>query len=431
MKKKKVVAGFPLFLHPSGQWAKMVRNPSTGKRTCFYFGKDAAEAAKRWADEKDDLFAGKPRRKGVAGASPSVSELANVYHDAITKKVAQGEFSQRHVDGCRVTMQRFIDIVGKDCRLETIDPLEWDRIKEELYKPKANRKPANGGTIPRNVARRSPATVDGDIRRINAFVAWCKKKKLIGPVDSEDFKPSSLEDQRKRRTKAGLRHLERETILAILEKAKANYRPFILLGINSGIGGLDIAEMKLSDIAAIHQDDPWVDLPRGKTGGMRRFALWPETKQAILDYLEIRPTPAKGIDPNILFLNRDGRPWVHSLPGSHTDGIGTRFTELRKKAKQAKGTFYDLRRTFAKIGSQVADIQAVRFLMGHCHARNDMLAVYDPIIEDARLKRVTDHVRGWLLGKTSQKTSRKRARQPSQTTANSRGKTEIAVKPRK
>jgi integrase len=152
----------------------------------------------------------------------------------------------------------------------------------------------------------------------------------------------------------------------------------------------------------------WIDLFRGKTGGERRFALWPETKQAIVDYLAIRPKPAIGVDAELLFLNQQGRPWVNSKSNAHFDGIGTRFSELRKAAGIPRGTFYDLRRTFATIASETNDTEGLRHLMGFVAPKNDMLAEYIQAVFDYRLKRITDHVREWLFGKPSRKPSQKR-----------------------
>ena len=60
--------------------------------------------------------------------------------------------------------------------------------------------------------------------------------------------------------------------------------------------------------------------------------------------------------------------------------------------------FYGLRHTFETIGGESRDQVAVDHIMGH--ARDDMASVYRERISDERLKAVTDHVRGWLFGKT-------------------------------
>ena len=80
------------------------------------------------------------------------------------------------------------------------------------------------------------------------------------------------------------------------------------------------------------------------------------------------------------------------------DSIGTTFTKLRKDCGIDRGSFYDLRRTFATVASECLDTEAVRRVMGHVTAKSNMLGrTYVQHISDERLKAVTDHVRTWLL----------------------------------
>ena len=59
--------------------------------------------------------------------------------------------------------------------------------------------------------------------------------------------------------------------------------------------------------------------------------------------------------------------------------------------------FYALRHTFQTIGEKSRDKDAVRAIMGHADAANDMSAVYnEEPVEDDRLEAVTAYVRDWL-----------------------------------
>ena len=61
-------------------------------------------------------------------------------------------------------------------------------------------------------------------------------------------------------------------------------------------------------------------------------------------------------------------------------------------------SFYALRHTFQTIGEKSRDKDAVRAIMGHTEAANDMSAVYnEEPVEDNRLRVVTDYVRAWLF----------------------------------
>jgi integrase len=59
--------------------------------------------------------------------------------------------------------------------------------------------------------------------------------------------------------------------------------------------------------------------------------------------------------------------------------------------------FYCLRHTHQTVGDESGDFVAVRTIMGHAFS-GDISAVYRERVSDERLRKVTDHVRGWLFG---------------------------------
>jgi integrase len=176
-----------------------------------------------------------------------------------------------------------------------------------------------------------------------------------------------------------------------------------LLGINAALGNQDIADIKLSDIGKLKSSgENWIDLPRGKTGAPRRFVLWPETTQAIKNYLVYRPRPAGSDNRERLFLTRNGLSWVRQDGELRTDSIGTEFAKAKTAAKVKRASFYDLRRTFRTIAAQSRDKEACDFVMGHCEDPNDMGAVYTQWIDDDRVRAVVNHVRQWLFGEVAE-----------------------------
>jgi integrase len=86
------------------------------------------------------------------------------------------------------------------------------------------------------------------------------------------------------------------------------------------------------------------------------------------------------------------------LPWSVSNrSLSHEFEKLAKRAKVPGGRgFYALRHVFQTIGDESGDFIAVRKVMGH--ASNDIADVYRERVSDARLRKVTDHVRAWLLG---------------------------------
>ncbi|HVK09173.1 MAG TPA: hypothetical protein VM597_10390, partial [Gemmataceae bacterium] len=113
---------------------------------------------------------------------------------------------------------------------------------------------------------------------------------------------------------------------------------------------------------------------------------------ALTDWLAVRPEPKREADAGLVFLTVKRLPWsVANRSLSHE------FEKLAKRVGVPGGRgFYALRHVFQTIGDESGDFLAVRKIMGH--ASNDIADVYRERVSDVRLRRVTDHVRGWLLG---------------------------------
>ncbi len=163
----------PLFLHKNGQWTKKIK----GKQ--HYFGTELDAALVRWVDEKDYLLAGRPVPKN--DGKPTLAELANLYHAAGVVRVSSHEITQRSLDDCRKSIDRLIEIVGSKCKPESLEPLDYARIKQELFSPVERTTAIRGGVKGHAVERRSPVTVGNDVRRIRTFLNWCSDTNLIPP----------------------------------------------------------------------------------------------------------------------------------------------------------------------------------------------------------------------------------------------------------
>lgn len=107
-----------------------------------------------------------------------------------------------------------------------------------------------------------------------------------------------------------------------------------------------------------------------------------------------------------MFLTRHGRPWARDAvikddgkikPAQNA--VSTMFKGLLVNADMFRSglNFYALRHTFETIAGATTDQVAVDHIMGH--ARDDMASLYRERIDDERLLKVTEHVRGWLFGK--------------------------------
>jgi integrase len=126
-----------------------------------------------------------------------------------------------------------------------------------------------------------------------------------------------------------------------------------------------------------------------------------------------------------VFVTRFGRPWVKvepPKPGSTSprtavvkDAVGLEFGKLMRATKThvVGRSFYALRHTFRTVADEVGDRPAVDLIMGHENGA-DIATHYVERIGDARLKRVSDKVRGWA---SIRLTDRERVKEPNDRTA--------------
>lgn len=381
----------PLFLHRNGQWAKKVRG------RFHYFGTDKDEALAKWADEKDHLLAGKkPRRRS---GEATLEELVNVYLDHRQRMVDAAEIVDRSLQDDVATLRRVVQIMGKTCYPAFWEPVDFEELKSELAKPIKRTTPLKGGVvIGKQVSRRSPNTVAGDIRRIKAFLNYSYNKKSIPPpMYGMEFQGPSNKAKARLQAKAGRRDISATDLRAIIGQCTLGFKPLVLLGINGGIGNKDIANMALHQLPNLEATTVWLELPRLKTGIPRRTLLWPQTVEALKAYMEKRPTARKG-HSDLVFLTKYGLPWLRESGSDRKDAISASFLTYARNAGVEGHSFYDLRRTFLTIAEETLDFPAVQALMGHKPPKSDMSGVYRQHISDARLKNVTDHVRAWLFG---------------------------------
>jgi integrase len=206
------------------------------------------------------------------------------------------------------------------------------------------------------------------------------------------FKRPTLKVLRLHRAGQGPKLFTAEEVRRLLAAAGVQLRAMMLLGVNCGFGNANVG---LLPLAALDLDGGWADYPRPKTGIPRRCPLWPETVEAIREALAHRPAPKKEEHAGLVFLTSRGACWhtgTTDNPLSHEVGKLLRALGINGR----KGlNFYALRHTFRTVADAAKDQPAADYVMGHEVAH--MSSVYRETISDARLRAVTDHVRGWLF----------------------------------
>ncbi len=365
---------FPLVLHPRGYWCKKIR----GK--LHYFGREADgwEAAERLYNlQREDLYAGREPRHFDDEHTLTVRNLCNRYLTWAEKRVENGKIEKRSFVDAQRTATMFCDVVGRSRSIDSLRAADFDDFLTTLE------------------SRYVVTTIAGHIARLKAIFNWAYKIELIDkPMRyGVNFKLPSQSDVRKYAASKPDAFVPATELHALLAMASIQLRAMIMLGINCAYGNRDCSELRF-DHLDLHTG--WAEYPRGKTGVRRRVKLWPETIAALEVVLAARKEPTDKTLRDRVFITKYGRAWLRDQP--RDDAITKEFTKIVNKTGVATGqTFYSLRHTFKKVGSDLGDDMAVRWVMGHAVAGID--AVYlGGHQATGRIERVCEHVRQWFLG---------------------------------
>ncbi|MCG2684293.1 MAG: site-specific integrase, partial [Planctomycetales bacterium] len=363
---------YPMYAHAAGQWAKRVRNK------VHYFGPwanpDAALA--KWLQQKDDLLAG---RELSNGEGLTIRHLANHFLTSKKRLVDSGELTPRTLDDYRRACARVLDVLGAARIVTSLRPVDFEKLRAKLAET------------------HGPVALVNDITRIRGLFKYAFDATLIDrPIRyGQGFKKPSRATLRRHRQQKGRRMFQANELRSIIEKAGVQLRAMVYLGINCGLGNNDCAMLPMK---ALDLENGWMDFGRPKTGIHRRCPLWPETAAALRAALDKRPVPKAPAHITRVFITKYGATWeAKSLVDSPVSKEATKVLKTLKIHRRGLG-FYALRHTFQTIGEKSRDKDAVRAIMGHAEASNDMSAVYnEEPVDDTRLRAVTDYIRAWLF----------------------------------
>lgn len=370
-KPSKPYAGFPLFAHATRRWAKKIK----GK--LHYFGPwdDWQGALDLYQRQRDDLYAGRRPRDTRDGFT--VRDLLNAF--LTFKELAReaGEISQRTLADYHQSCDRIKDAFGLSRLVDDLRPVDFEQFKATLAK------------------NRSPITLGNEINRVRVVFKYAfDARHITAPVEfGPGFARPSRKVLRLDRQKKGIRMFEAKELRQLIDGASLPLKAMILLGANCGFGNSDVAALPLS---ALELKAGWVDFARPKTGIERRCPLWPETKQALADWLAIRPTPKDEQHANLVFITHRGNRFSDENKADCAVTKETRKLLLALGLHRKGLGFYCLRRGFETVAGDTGDQVAVDFLMGHAPASNDMGSIYRQRVGNDRLRKIINHVHGWL-----------------------------------
>lgn len=369
---------FPLQPAANGQWCKKIK----GKRYHFGPWSDPDAALARYLDQRDDLVAGrKPRQRSQTG--PTVADLANLFLTDKRGLVDSGELVVRSFADYKTTADRIVAHFGRDRAIADIGPEDFAALRRKLAKT------------------RGPVALGNEVNRVRVVFNYTPE--LDGhpakPYYGKGFKRPSASTVRKNRNERAEKFIEPADVRKLIEAACPQVRAMIFLGINCGLGNADVGRLRID---AIDLDAGVIDDPRKKTGVDRRATLWPETVEALRQWLAIRKTPADADVADLVFVTRCGVAWLADSHGA----LSAEFGKLAKRVEiHRKGVgFYSLRHSFNTIGEDATDAGALSYIMGHAPSETNMRDNYRRRrrISDDRLRAVTDTVRRWLFGSDDQ-----------------------------
>ncbi len=413
-KPVKPYVGFPLFSHPSGQWAKKIR------KRLVYFGSwrsdpEGIAALQVFNREWPYLKEGRTPPLVDVSEGCSLRKLANEFLRSKEEKLNAGELSPRTFRDYYKTCERLISQFGKERRVDDLRPEDFRAFRGKLAE------------------RWGVVSLKNEINRCCIVFNYAFDNNLIDkPVSyGSNFDRPSARALRRSRNEAGPKIFTRDECLRILNalegksvtvtgvakplqpKADPAMRAMVLLGLNCGFGNTDVASLPQS---AVDLDSGWIEFPRPKTEIHRRIPLWQETREALAAAIEKRPKVADPASDHLCFLTRQGRPWVRVKPkrkeesdesienvgpdvtvpiDSLSQQFGKLLHQLKINGRRGLG-FYTLRHVFETQAGESKDQVAVDSVMGHVDS--SMAANYRHGISDERLRAAVGTVHAWLFG---------------------------------
>lgn len=403
-KPGKPYEGFPLFSHPSGQWAKKIR----GK--LYYFGvwADPEAALERLNREYPYLKEGRTPPPVDVSDGLTLRQLCNTFLSAKEDSLNAGELSPRSFQDYFQVCETILDQFGRDRLVIDLQAADFQKFRSKLAK------------------RYGVVSVRNWVNRVRVVFSFAFKNGLLDkPVAyGAAFDRPSAKTLRKSRNEAGSKIFTREEVLQILDylagkpvvvdgetisgNADVVMTAMVLLALNCGFGNTDVATLPQS---AIDWKTGFLDFPRVKTEIPRRIPLWSRTLDALREAIKVRPTARNAEDGRLCFLTAKRRyPWVRVRQKETKEGDPPAFVSIDAVQQEFKKVlvalhingrrglgFYTFRHCFETVAGESRDQVAVDAIMGHVDP--SMGANYRHGVSDERLRAVVDVVENWLFAK--------------------------------
>jgi hypothetical protein len=436
---------FPLGIHkPTGQLCRKI------KGSVRYFGlcDDWRSALKLYELERVEWEAGRnPRaqagtvlvRAGDAADRQTLNAVMQSWLKSQQALRATDEICHAHYVDKERTVTRTLDWFGRDVAALDIMPDEWGAFRHALQ------------TGNWRGEQRTPLGPDG-LNRAVAFVreasAWAAHEDVAllprGFRFGQRFDRVGIEQIEAARA-AGVRARGPKLFpladvpTIINECMSSQLEAMALLAFNAAYTSIDCARL---DWKYVHFDTNLIDMPRVKTKVPRTAWLWPETRAALLrlrDTPGLVPAPADPAHKSLVFITKEGNPWVREIVKPREDGKGTKVIRvdsvgqefrkvLERKNLYRKGVVFGSgRHTFFTSASGHPDTVAANFVMGH--RQKGMRKWYIHLDPEGvqRIRQLCLYVRWKLLGKRSKRLGKGRQTISANRERSLRGRTVLAL----
>lgn len=366
----------------SGQYRKSYRGNEK------YLGTDPDKVLERWLAHVAEVDARRareqPTTQEVSVNDLTVGHLCKLFIAHKKERVSIGRLSQKSVSNYERVAVLLLRYLGKNRKLSSLKSKDFAKLLVEFSKPRPRQ--VKDRTIEAK-ASISPFTVANRVQHTYSFFIYAVEEKFIDelPWKKRDFSKPERRQKEIHKDARPSKEATREEILALLENASDTWRAIILMGINSGYGNTDLANLTWSDIGS----GGWVEKVRSKTGIRGKFKLWPETIDALG---KLKRSP----DDNLIFRGPKGADYI---PKGNNKRLTKQFSKLADKSgvKRLGLSVYSLRHSFQAIGDESGDYIAVKHIMRH--SKNEISDVYrGKAPSNERLEHVTETVRRWLFG---------------------------------
>lgn len=366
--------------HVNGKW----------RHVC---GKLAPLAAKARYEERIRNGDFDARRVRVRlGPGLNVKGLANLYAKWLQQRLAGGhrlKLSVRTFADYRLAIQAFLDTRVRGLRVADV------RVAELA--------PADFAAFMGSIPGKSPYTRSRFVAAIKAMFSWAEDEGHIErrPVYGSGFAKATRDELREARAnvRKSFAAEELRTVLGYVG-VDSVWWPMVLLALNGAFSNIELARLRREQVDL---EQGVVQSMRGKRGrAYRKATLWPATIEALRRYR--RPAPAQPEFDGLLFLTRNGLPYVRFPVERDADGnvagagrhdmISSGFNKILSEAGVARegrgfAGFRTTLRTEAE-GMAPPDHDAIDLICGH--PRRHISSEYVERFPSHRIGAVTDFV---------------------------------------